>query len=125
MHNILQKMFLFFFPVFLYAVTMLIFQIKIIILSKNWFNYVVTLFFFENAKNLGGSDDAKRRKKRGWPKNLEMGHAGSYDPRAIHALLARQILNSTLRGLEYRFARNNIATTTTCLFKEFYSGYDL
>ena len=25
-------------------------------------------FFFENAKNLGRSDDAKRRKKRGWPK---------------------------------------------------------
>ena len=25
------------------------------------------LFFFENAKNLGRSDDAKRRKKRGWP----------------------------------------------------------
>ena len=24
--------------------------------------------FFENAKNLGQSDDAKRRKKRGWPK---------------------------------------------------------
>ena len=27
------------------------------------------LFFFENAKNLGRSDDAKRRKKRGWPKS--------------------------------------------------------
>ena len=25
------------------------------------------LFFFDNAKNLGGSDDAKWRKKRGWP----------------------------------------------------------
>ena len=25
------------------------------------------LFFFENAKNLGRSDDGKRRKKRGWP----------------------------------------------------------
>ena len=46
---------------------MLIFQIKRIISSEKWFNYVVT-FFFENAKNLGRSDDAKRRKKRGWPK---------------------------------------------------------
>ena len=55
-----------FVPVFLYAVTMLIFQIKRIISSEKWFNYVVTLFF-ENAKNLGRSDDAKRRKKRGWP----------------------------------------------------------
>ena len=25
------------------------------------------LFFFENARNLGRSDDSKRRKKRGWP----------------------------------------------------------
>ena len=41
---------------------MLIFQIKRIISSEKWFNYVVTLFF-ENAKNLGRSDDAKRRKK--------------------------------------------------------------
>ena len=46
---------------------MLIFQIKRIISREKWFNYVVT-FFFENAKNLGRSDDAKRRKKRGWPK---------------------------------------------------------
>ena len=34
-------MFLFFVPVFLYAVTMLIFQIKRIISSEKWFNYVV------------------------------------------------------------------------------------
>ena len=56
-----------FVPVFLYAVTMLIFQIKRIISSEKWCNYVVTFFFFENAKNLGRSDDSKRRKKRGWP----------------------------------------------------------
>ena len=56
-----------FVPVFLYAVTMLIFQIKRIISSKKWFNYVVTFFFFENAKTLGRSDDGKQRKKRGWP----------------------------------------------------------
>ena len=44
---------------------MLIFQIKRIISSENWFNYVVTSFLFlENAKNLGRSHDAKRRKKR-------------------------------------------------------------
>ena len=41
---------------------MLIFQINIIISSEKWCNYVVT-FFFENAKNLGRSDDGKRRKK--------------------------------------------------------------
>ena len=46
---------------------MLIFQIKRIISSEKWFNYVVTSsssssssFFFENAKNLGRSDDTKR-----------------------------------------------------------------
>ena len=47
---------------FLYAVTMLIFLIERIISSEKWFNYVAP-FFFENAKNLGQSDDAKRRKK--------------------------------------------------------------
>ena len=47
---------------FLYAVTMLIFQIKRIISSEKWFNYVVT-FFFGNSKNVGRSDDAKRRKR--------------------------------------------------------------
>ena len=55
-----------FVPVFLYAVTMLIFQIKRIISSEKWCNYVVT-FVFKNAKNLGRSDDGKQRKKRGWP----------------------------------------------------------
>ena len=53
-----------FVPVFLYAVTMLIFQIKRIISSEKWCNYVVTFSFFENAKNFGRSDDAKRRKKK-------------------------------------------------------------
>ena len=53
--------------VFLCAVlAMLIFQIKRIISSEKWCNYVVT-FFFENAKNLGQSDDGKRREIRGWP----------------------------------------------------------
>ena len=32
---------------------MFIFQIKRIIVSKKWCNYVVTFFFCENAKNLG------------------------------------------------------------------------
>ena len=54
-----------FVPVFLYAITMLIFQIKRIISSEKWCNYVVTFFFF-NAKNLGRSDDGKRRKRRRW-----------------------------------------------------------
>ena len=39
---------------------------KRIISSEKWGNYVVTIFF-ENAKNLGRSDDGKWRKKGGWP----------------------------------------------------------
>ena len=46
---------------------MLIFQIKRIISTEKWCNYAVTFFCFENAKNLGRSDDGKRRKNRGWP----------------------------------------------------------
>ena len=57
--------------VFLYAVTMLIFQIKRIISSEKWCKYVVP-FFLENAKKLGRSDDGKRRKKRGWPKRFTL-----------------------------------------------------
>ena len=34
-----------FLPVFLYAVTMLIFQVKRIISSEKWFTYVVTFLF--------------------------------------------------------------------------------
>ena len=56
-----------FVPVFLDAVTELIFQIKRIISSEKWCKYVITFFFFENAKNLGRSYDGKRRKQRGWP----------------------------------------------------------
>ena len=45
---------------------------------KNYFKCkMVTLrrdFFLLNAKNLGRSDDAKRRKKRGWPQLLERNH---------------------------------------------------
>ena len=51
-------------PVFLYVVTMLIFQIKRIISSEKWFNYVVPFFFFENAKNLGRSDDGRLSEKK-------------------------------------------------------------
>ena len=57
-------MFLFLFLFFLYAVTMLIFQIKRIISSEKWFNYVVTFFFSKMPKKLGRSDDGKRRKKK-------------------------------------------------------------
>ena len=62
MHNILYKNV----PVFLCAASMLIFQIKRIISSENGLttSFHRPLFFWENGKNLGGSYDAKQRKKR-------------------------------------------------------------
>ena len=70
-----------FVPVFLCAVTMLICQMKRIISSEKW-----CCFFIENAKNLGRSDDGKRRKKRGWPirKNL---FSTAEHPRATRSLV--------------------------------------
>ena len=67
MHNILYKKVPVFVPVFLYTVTVLIFQIKKIISSEKWFIYFVTssFVFLKNAKNLGRADDAKWSKKRG------------------------------------------------------------
>ena len=53
-----------FVPVFLYAATVLIFEIKRIISSEKWCNYVVTFFCFENAKYLGRSGDGKKKKKK-------------------------------------------------------------
>ena len=55
--------------VFLYAVNMLNFQIKIIISSEKWCNYFVTFFFFlKNATKLGRSTTLNGEKKeRGWP----------------------------------------------------------
>ena len=44
--------------------SMLIFQIKRISSSEKWFNYLITFFFFVNAKNLGRSDGAKTEKKK-------------------------------------------------------------
>ena len=41
-----------FVPVFLYAVTMLIFQIKRIISSEKWCNYVVTFFVFSKMPKI-------------------------------------------------------------------------
>ena len=55
-----------FVPVFLYAVTMLIFQIKRIISSEKWFNYVVT-FFLKMPKIWVGRTTLNGEKKRGWP----------------------------------------------------------
>ena len=46
------------------SLSMLIFQIKRISSSEKWFNYLVTVFFFVNAKNLGRSDGAKTEKKK-------------------------------------------------------------
>ena len=60
MHNILYKMFLFLFMLLLCS----FFILKELFEVKNGLNTsLLFLFFLENAKNLGRSDDAKRRKK--------------------------------------------------------------
>ena len=43
------------------------FRLKELFQVKNGITTSLFFFFFENAKNLGRSDDGKRRKKRGWP----------------------------------------------------------
>ena len=52
-----------FVPVFLYAVTMLIFQIKRIISSEKGCNYVVTFFFLKIPKNWFGWTTVNGEKK--------------------------------------------------------------
>ena len=54
-------------PVFLYAVTMLIFQIERIISSEKWFNYAIT-FFLKMTKIWLSQTTLNGEKKRGWPK---------------------------------------------------------
>ena len=53
-----------FVPVFLYAVTMLIFQIKRIISSEKWCNYVVTFFFLKMPKICVGRTTVDGEKKQ-------------------------------------------------------------
>ena len=78
MHNILSKMFLFLFMFFAMQLLCSFFRFKelfqagahpfdgLLFQVKNGLTKLL-LFCFENAKILGQSDDAKRRKKRGWP----------------------------------------------------------
>ena len=58
-------------PVFLYAVTMLVFQIKRIISSEKWFNYIVTFFFWKMTKIWVSQTMLKYgENKRGWPYSI-------------------------------------------------------
>ena len=52
-----------FVPDFLYAVTMLIFQIKRIISSEKWCNYVVTFFFWKMPEIWVGRTTVNGEKK--------------------------------------------------------------
>ena len=56
-----------FVPVFLDAVTKLIFEIKRITSSEKWCKYVVTFFFLKKPKIWVGRTTVKGEKKRGWP----------------------------------------------------------
>ena len=91
-----------FVPVFLYAVTMLIFQIKRIIRIiqvKNGLTMALLfLFFWKMPKIWGRSDDAKQRKERGWPKSsIEFITCDFHNPLSSKS----QMLDSpTVRSLE-------------------------
>ena len=55
------------------------FRLKELFQVKNGLTTSLLVFFFENAKNLGRSDDANMKKKRGWPnvdKREEVSEAG-------------------------------------------------
>ena len=56
-------------PVSLYAVTMLIFQIKRIISSEKWCNYAV--IFLKMPKIWVGQTMVNREEKKGWPYRAE------------------------------------------------------
>ena len=48
---------------------MLIFQIKRIVSSEKWFNYVVTFFFFLKVPKIWVGRTTLNGEKRGWPSN--------------------------------------------------------
>ena len=61
-----KYMFMFLFLFFSMLLLCSFFRLKELFQVKNGVTTSL-LFFFENAKNLGRSDDGKRRKKTGWP----------------------------------------------------------
>ena len=72
-------MFMFLFLFFSVLLLRSFFRLKELFQVKNGLTTSLLFFFFENAKNLGRSDDSKRRKKRGWPnvdKREEVSEAG-------------------------------------------------
>ena len=63
MHNILCKMFMFLFLFFSMLLLCSFFRLKELFQVTNDLNSSLLFFCLENAKILGRSDDAKRRKK--------------------------------------------------------------
>ena len=60
-------MLMFLFLFFFYAVTVLIFQIKRIISSEKWCNYVITFFVLKMPNIWVGRMTVNGERKRGWP----------------------------------------------------------
>ena len=73
---------------------MLIFQIKQLFQLKNGLTTSLLFFCFENAKNLGRSGNAKRR-KRGWPYRAFRYKVVAMRSRFNTSLLIRDVNSST------------------------------
>ena len=73
MDNVLYNTFMFLFLLFSVLLLCSFFRLKELFQVKNGLTTSLLSFVcFENAKNLGRSDDAKRRKKRGWSYNINV-----------------------------------------------------
>ena len=73
------------------------FRLKELFQVKKWFNDVITVFFFENAKKLGRSDDAKRRKKQdGLASEIRAPSVGN-----LHFGLAKETKNTNKNSIKF------------------------
>ena len=65
------------------------------------------LFFFESAKKLGRSDDAKRRKKRGWPYRIPYNLLKAVEV-AAHCLFCMYPFDKNWQSLRYLYLRKYV-----------------
>ena len=74
---------------------------------KNGVTTSLLFFLFENAKNLGRSDDGKRRKKTGWPHCKENATDNIFPTMYANASEGKQNLFFSLSFTSFRFVTQN------------------